>query len=302
MPEGNVLITGIGGFMGFHLAKEIAQLVPELNIIGIDRKPLAGVDNTIVVDLRDRGAFTRIFREVAPRYVFHMAGIIYSNDFKELYCGNVEIVINLLDLAQSSDFPVRVIIPGSAAEYGRVASKDIPITEKQPLNPVSAYGVSKAWQATVARYYALLGVDVVIGRIFNTIGRGAPESLAVGSFASQIKKIARGETPPCIMVGNLSTRRDYIDVADACRGLAAAAFTGKKGEVYNICSGHSIAMADILAMMISKAGISVSVEVDNQRVRSCDIEDSYGSNLKLLRDSGWQPSVAIEKSIEWMLG
>lgn len=302
MPEGNVLITGIGGFLGFHLANELAQLAPELNIIGIDRKPLPGVDNAVVVDLGDRNALAQIFREVAPRYVFHMAGVVYSNEFKELYNGNVEIAINLLDLAHSSDFPVRVIIPGSAAEYGRVASKDVPITEEQPLNPVSAYGVSKAWQATVARYYALLGVDVVIGRIFNIIGRGAPESLAVGSFANQIKRIMCGETSPCIMVGNLSTRRDYIDVADACRGLAAAAFAGRKGEVYNICSGHSVAMADILAMMISKAGISVSVEVDNQRVKSCDIEDSYGSNLKLLRDSGWQSSVAIEKSIEWMIG
>ena len=288
MPEGNVLITGIGGFLGFHLANELAQLTPELNIIGIDRKPLSGVDNAVVVDLGDRDALAQIFREVAPRYVFHMAGVVYSNEFKELYNGNVEIAINLLDLAHSSDYPVRVIIPGSAAEYGRVASKDVPITEEQPLNPVSAYGVSKAWQATVARYYALLGVDVVIGRIFNIIGRGAPESLAVGSFANQIKRIVCGETPPFILVGNLSTRRDYLDVADACRGLAAVAFTGRKGEVYNICSGHSVAMADILAMMISKAGISVSVEVENQRVKSCDIEDSYGSNLKLLRDSGWQ--------------
>jgi GDP-4-dehydro-6-deoxy-D-mannose reductase len=126
----------------------------------------------------------QIIENIRPNYIYHLAGEIYTKDWGKLYRGNVETTINIMEVKRTGT-SCRVVIAGSAAEYGCISDTDLPISEKQIPNPVVPYGVAKVWQTAIAKYYATLGVNIAIGRMFNIIGPGAPEGLSVSAFASQ---------------------------------------------------------------------------------------------------------------------
>lgn len=300
LSEKRVLITGSSGFIARHLALELLDRGTE--VFGVDRSPAPDGSALFQVDLLDPAATRQLIEEMRPDYIFHLAGVIHANSLEELYRGNVEPTLNLLEALKASRAAARVVIPGSAAEYGKVALSCLPLDEERLPDPVSPYGVVKAWQTTLARFYATQGVEVMLGRIFNVIGRGIPETLSIGAFAAQLKKIKRGGVAPRMAVGNLQPRRDFIDASDACRGLIAVAEHGVAGEVYNICSGSSVSMQDILRLMIGHTGLEVEIQVDPARLKAGEIDDSYGSYGKLAAASCWSPVVSIAESIERVMG
>jgi len=293
-----VLITGINGFIGTHLARYIKNEFPEARVIGIDLYTKTDEHKTYIVDLLNKDSVFKIVREIKPDFIFHLAGIIYSNNWKELYLSNVEATVNLLEAVRENGLSVRVIVPGSAAEYGLVSSERLPLTEDNRTNPVKPYGVSKVWQTAVTQYYASLGVDVVIGRVFNVIGEGLPENSSIGSFARQISMIKQMMCPARIMVGNLSSKRDFLDIYDVCSALVSVALRGKKGEIYNISSGSSIAMEKILVLMCTESALDVEIVVDPSRMAQGDIPDIFGSNTKLVEECAWHLKVPIDLSIK----
>ncbi|MBI5563107.1 MAG: GDP-mannose 4,6-dehydratase [Deltaproteobacteria bacterium] len=297
-----IVITGAAGFIGTRLGPHIAATHPGARLFSLDIRPPEGAAHPLSIDLLQREAVCAAFKEIRPDVVFHLAGVIFSKDWEGHYRGNVEATINVLEAVKEAGLDARVVVPGSAAEYGRVSPCDLPLTETQAPNPVSPYGVSKVWQTAVARYYAAQGVDVIIGRIFNVMGKGAHPGLSIGAFAEQLRRIKAGELPPALSVGNLKPRRDFIDVTDACSALAGLADKGRSGETYNICSGTSVSMREILEMMIETAGLKVSVTVDPERVKDADIDDIYGANAKMREETGWTPSVSLKESVEAIAG
>jgi len=301
MFKRTALITGINGFLGSHLVKVLQYQLPDVRILGIDRS--GNVDNlkTFKVDLLDKTAIKNVIKDTRPSYIFHLSGVIYSDNFTELYKGNVEATMNLLEVVNNYSRDSRVVVSGSAAEYGRVAIEDLPLSEKQLPNPISPYGVSKSWQSTAVRYYAAKGVDVVAGRIFNIVGKGVPVELSIGSFVAELKKIKSGKLPAHISAGNLLPKRDFIDVQDACNGLVSLAKKGRCGEIYNICSGRSISMERILRMMIKYMGLDVEIVIDPNKVKKSDIEDIFGSNQKIESETNWRQTLTIEESIKQVL-
>lgn len=296
MNHKTVLITGIQGFVGRHLAAVIHGKYPAAWIIGVDKVFDQGKENVIVMDLLDQKGTALLLEQVSPDYIFHLAGKIYTSSFKALYDSNVQSTENILEYLRIRGMPCRVVIPGSAAEYGAVRADDFPINEDHLTNPVSVYGVSKVWQTTLARYYGQLGVDVVIGRMFNLMGRGMPEGLSLGSFISQLKKIKAGDLPPRLVCGNLKPKRDFVDIEDACLGLIAIAETGTCGEIYNICSGKSVSIGDILNQMIQFLKMDVTIERDEKCYRLKDIKDIYGNNHKIYQETGWLSKVSLQDS------
>ena len=297
MIKGTVLITGITGFIGSHIASMLEEHYPHIAVIGVDRVAKSDKRRFIQIDLLDRESIKSLINDTKPDFVFHMAGVVNSKNWQELYQGNVESTINLLEAVKEAHFPIRVIIPGSAAEYGSVNKSKLPISEDQAYNPVSAYGVTKVWQTAVAIFYAQQGVDVVVGRLFNVIGAGVPESLSLGAFASQLRKIKSREIPPEIRVGNLKPKRDFLDMRDIYRAFVALAVAGERGEIYNICSGQSVSMEYILNEMIEKSGVTATVVVDQSRVNLADIQDIYGSNGKLCRATTWAQEYTLADSV-----
>jgi GDP-4-dehydro-6-deoxy-D-mannose reductase len=192
----------------------------------------------------------------------------------------------------------RIFVPGSAAEYGDAPPEQLPITENCPFNPISPYGVSKAWQYELAAFYAKgRGADIVMGRIFNLIGQNMHENLSVGYFERQLRAIRRGEQPAEVKIWNPTSRRDFVDVDDACRAVLSIAANGVAGEAYNICSGQSASTGTLLAMMAERVGVNVSLVDDPRHSGRIGIPDSYGSYGKLLTLCGWRPTISLDESV-----
>ena len=301
MNHKTILITGIHGFVGRNLETIIREKYPSARIIGIDIAFIKGNKHVVVMNLFDQNKISHLLEHELPDYIFHLAGSIYTPNFKLLYESNVLTTEILLDSLRNRGMSCRVIIPGSAAEYGAVHVDDLPLDEDHQTNPVSPYGVSKVWQTTIARYYGQLGVDVVVGRMFNLMGRGMPVGLSLGSFITQLKKIKAGDLPPRLVCGNLKSKRDFIDIHDACLGLIAIAERGACGEIYNICSGESISIGNLLDQMIRLINMNVPIESEEKLYKSIDIENIFGNNHKIFQETGWLPRITLLESCRRML-
>lgn len=303
MNHKKILITGSQGFIGRHLSVLIQRRYPYAEVIGVDYVDAKGKVNIPItrVDLLDQDKIADTIRRIKPDYIFHLAGKIYTSSFGELYESNVRTTKNLMECLITAESSCRIIIPGSAAEYGDVRFAALPVGEDYPPHPVSPYGVSKVWQTTVAQYYARLGADLVIGRMFNLIGKGVPEGLSLGSFVNQLKQIKKRSSERILKCGNLKAKRDFVDVEDACLGLMAIAEKGKRDEVYNICRGESHSIDSLLQEMIRMLNMTVHIEIDKERFKRQDIDEIFGCNEKIFKDTGWRPKIEIKDSCRKML-
>ena len=301
MDGKTVLITGVKGFIGRHLYRRLKGSWSESHIVGLDRTSAPEDADVEPIDLLEPRAVTDFVRRLQPDYIFHLAGLTFSDDWSRLYTHNVQATRVLLEASTSCGRLPRVVVPGSAAEYGWVSPADLPLLESHRADPMSPYGVSKLWQTAAAQYYACQGVDVVVGRIFNLIGTGVSPASSIGSFADQLRRMKAGKAPRQLHAGNLSAKRDFLDIADVCDALIALAQTGRRGEIYNVCSGASVSMEHILTRMIELSEIDVQIVRDQDRLKSADVPDIYGSRNKLCRGTGWAPRVSLECSLRQLL-
>lgn len=296
LPPGPIVVTGATGFIGNRLVDALASAGRAADIVAVSR------GGPRAADLRDATQAQALVREVQPAVVFHLAGRIFSRDLDELYASNVATTHHLLRAVQEHAPAARVVVPGSAAEYGRVPASELPIEETRPPAPVGPYGLSKAWQTAAAQYFATHGVQVVVCRLFNVVGRGAPAGLSVGAFAEQLRSIMGGEAPPRLLVGDLAPRRDFIDVDDACAALIALAALPDATGVFNACRGASLPMSEVLDMLVRESGVEVELVLDAERLRhGAEIPDSYGSSARLCAATGWAPVIPLRESLARML-
>ena len=295
------LITGATGYIGGMFARFLRKARPKAEVLGIGRGKCAieGME-CLEIDLTDRAATADAVVDFSPDFIFHLAGVPYSEDWETLLAGNVKTTISVMEAAGKCG-KGRVVVVGSAAEYGRVESSDQPIKESQALKPLSRYGISMVCRSAITTGFASMGCDAILGRLFNPIGPGLGEHLALGSFAKQVKAIAAGRQNAEILVGNLKAKRDFIDTEDACRAFLAIAEKGRGGECYNICSGRSYALSSLLDMMLDVTDIEAEIRVDGGRIRKGEASDVRGSTEKISKDTGWKPQVPIEESVRRLL-
>lgn len=290
-----VLVTGAAGFLGPHVMEAARDAWPGAEIAAIDLRPAAGADRMLVGDLRQPTVVRAMVAAESPEVVLHLAGIL-GGTLEELYDANVRCTENLLAAVAAEAPEARVVVTGSAAEYGAVPADELPVVEDRAPSPLSHYGLSKTWQTACALYHANTDVDVTVGRIFQMLGPNMPESLFAGSVCAQLARIAEGAAPAEVRVGDLEARRDFLDVSDVATALVALAAKGGRGDVHNICRGESVTMAELLDIMVDASGLEVRVVRDPQRARPSDVPDSRGSHGRLTRATGWQPSVTVARS------
>lgn len=250
-----VLITGARGGFGPAVDEHFSQQ-PGFVVFQTDIREAGGGDY-FRCDLCDPGQISALLTWCCPDLILHLAGTI-SGDFETSYRINVAATRHLLEEVKQKYPKTRVVLTGSAAEYGIVKEQDNPIQESRTPAPISVYGLTKSWQAMMMNYYAELGLDVLLARPFNLIGRGLSESLFVGRVYAQIDELKDGKIER-IKVGSLEAVRDYISFADAARQYEAISKYGIAGHVYHVASGRPVSMRSLLADILSEGGIDFSV-------------------------------------------
>jgi GDP-4-dehydro-6-deoxy-D-mannose reductase len=290
------LITGISGFVGRHLREELLR--EGWDVFGFDIRAAGG--NVFVGDLSDRALLSQVMLDCQPDAVFHLAGIIKSQDPQTYYTSNLFGTLNLLDAVMQMEKRPKIILASSSAVYGLTKSAR-PITERSPLRPVTEYAVSKVAQETTAlRYHYAFGLDVVIARMFNLLGPGQSPDLACSAFARQIA-LAEITEQTEIVTGNLDAKRDFVDVRDAVRAFALLAEKGEAGQTYNVCSERAVAIQGCLQEMMSQSQKQLSAKVDAARVQKNDVPVQVGSFQKLHKVTGWNPRIPLKESLADLL-
>lgn len=297
MNNKKIIITGINGFIGRNFLHVLLEKHTNAKVYGIDRA-LRTVKHFIPVecDLADREKVKCVLSEVRPDYVFHFAGTAYANDWDILFSSNVKTTLNLLESVKELAFNPRIVIIGSAAEYGIV--EKMPVNEMAMPNPISPYGASMCCRTNVALTFRNMGLDIIIGRVFNTTGAGVTERTPVGSFARQVAHIEKGFTEPVIHAGNLEPVRDFIDISDVAKAFYTLSMKSEKGGIYNICSGAGHSIADILDLYIKLTPNRITILKDESLLRKNDVQCMYGDNLKIKEEIGWELSVPLDESLK----
>ena len=275
-----ILVTGAKGFSGRCLVDLLAQRSGH-HVYLTDRLP-GNLDNYFICDLGDKRSVLALIEKTYPDQIYHLAGS-FSNDYDIDYEANVLSLKNILDSLLSLELGTRVLIVGSAAEYGIGDPGNNPVCEDRPLAPVSVYGLTKLYQTCLMHYYCNVHkMDLVMARTFNLFGRGMSNHLFIGRVYDQIKKYKRGEISK-VSVGNLLNKRDYIDVFDAMKYYELIMKNGTTSEVYNVGSGKSTMIKDLLQKILDEFELSMDileVKVDFNPDK-LDIADIYADISKL---------------------
>ena len=308
-----VLVTGAAGFAGSHLVARLLAERPAPEVVGWRRPRADGAeprsartrDERIAwqeVDVLDRDAVDRAVAELRPGQVYHLAGAAAVagswNSRATTLRTNTIGTEHLLAALQRSSPAARVLLPGSALVY---RPHDGPLDENAAIGPVSPYGVSKLAQEMLAAHHAADGLAVIRTRSFTHCGPGQDPSYAASSFARQIARIEAGAAEPTLRVGDLSARRDLLDVRDTVRAYHGLMQRGAGGAIYNVCSGSAHRMRDVLAGLLSHARVPVEVRVDPARLRPSDYPLLLGDRGRITAEIGWEPRIGLEETLRDLL-
>jgi GDP-4-dehydro-6-deoxy-D-mannose reductase len=257
-------------------------------------------------DLEDAAAVEAAVAAARPDGIVHLAGQSsvhesWSNPAATLRT-NVLGLLNVFEAVRRRRFEPRVLVVGSAEEYGAVDPDAPPLTEDAPLRPHSPYAVSKVAQGYLALQYALArDLPVIRTRTFPHTGPGRGEAFAESSFARQIAEVEAGRRRPVLAVGNLDAVRDFTDVRDVVRAYRALLDRGTAGEVYNVCSGRGRSIGDILRGLLEIACAHVDLQVDRERLRPSDLPSLVGDPRKVREATGWEPRIPLETTLRDLL-
>ena len=226
--------------------------------------------------------------------MIHTAGRTPPAPDDELYHANFWATLHLLSALRALGKPVRIVLSGSAAELGPVDESQLPVSEAHTCDPASAYGRSK-WMATKCGLSEVSPLEVMIARVFNPIGPGTPATQALGHFASRL--VESGPDLLELVVGDLDSRRDFIDVRDVARAMVALALRGRAGLVYHVGSGRSHRVGDGLERLIQLSGRPVRLSVDPVLYNRRGPADSRAEIGRIVEHTSWRPSISWEQSV-----
>jgi len=309
-----ILITGVTGFVGSHLAEYCLSLDQQVEVIGTCRwrsrreniEHLEDAINLYECDLRDASSVKTLLADIQPERIFHLAAQSYVpsswNSPGETITTNVIGQLNIFEAMRETNSTASIQIAGSSEEYGLVHPEEVPITEENPLRPLSPYAVSKVAQDMLAyQYFQSYGLKVVRTRAFNHTGPRRGDVFVTSNFAKQIAEIEAGQRPPVIHVGDLNPKRDFTDVRDIVRAYWLSLEHCSLGEVYNVASGKAYRIKEVLKILLDNSGQDIEVVEAPERLRPSDVPLLLGDNSRFCKATGWVPEIPFEQTAKDLL-
>ena len=304
-----ILITGVTGFVGSHLA-EFCLNRGDVEVVGTYRwrSRRENIDHIkdlelAEVDVLDQSSVRAALERIQPDWIFHLAAQSFVptswNAPNQTLETNIIGQVNFFEVLRSLDMTqVRFHVCGSSEEYGLVLPDEVPIKETNELRPLSPYAVSKVTQDLLGwQYFRSYGLHTVRTRAFNHGGPRRGEVLLPSDFAKQIAEIEIGLREPVVEVGNLGARRDFTDVRDIVRAYWLALEKGQPGEVYNIGTGNSPTIRELLDHLLALTEARISVRELPEKMRPSDVEILVSDTSKFESQTGWRPEIPFENML-----
>jgi GDP-mannose 4,6-dehydratase len=309
-----ILITGITGFVGSHLAEYILSLKERHEVFGLCRwrSPKDNLEkiynqvNLLEADLGDLGGLIRHFKTVRPEVIFHLAAQSYVltsfNTPVQTIWTNVIGTTNLLEAVRITGIDPVIHICSSSEVYGQVSETDIPINETCPFKPASPYAVSKVGEDMVAyQYFVSYGIKTIRTRMFTHTGPRRGDVFAFSAFAKQIAAAELGLQEPVIRVGNLESVRTICDVRDAVKAYWILVHQCRPGEVYNIGGNQTVTIGQGLEKLLSFSSKQLEVKVVPELLRPSDVTLQIPNTEKFSGETGWRPEIPLETTLRDIL-
>lgn len=308
-----ILITGASGFVGTYLAQHLLDLGSSeihgtyLSDSSKENSPVKDKITFHKIDLQDKDVTEKLIGDIMPDEVYHLAamanvaksftnpvGTLHSNIDAELHLFEALRVHNLLQ--------TKVLIVGSAEEYGYIQPEDLPINEKVALRPSTPYAVSKIAQDFLGlQYHITYKMPIYRVRPFNHIGPGQGVGFVAADFARQIAEIEKGKQENLIKVGNMAAKRDFTDVRDMVRLYPLILEKGEVGEVYNAGSGTSHTIQELMDILVANAEKEIKVEKDPSKFRPADVPELLADSSKVMQVTGWKAEISFEQTLKDIL-
>jgi len=303
-----VLITGATGFVGQHLIRALEEEdgPEEFAIFGTtypDVPPPSG-HGLFLLDLRSEKDVLKLVNEIKPDWIFHLAAVSSVRDSWRMRSETIETNVlgthNLLEAVRLGAPGARILFISSADVYGTAGSATQPVGEETPFKILSPYAYSKVAGELLCGFYETAeNLDIVIARPFPHTGPGQTADYVCSDWARQIALIERGTSAPILKVGNLEIWRDFCDVRDVVKAYISLLRKGRRGEVYNVCSGRATALQEILDFLVGQAStdVTITVEIDETKLRQTDVPFQVGNKRKTSEGIGWLPSIPINRTL-----
>ncbi len=294
------LITGCAGFAGSHLAEYL--LGKDEEVIGLrapddDCANLQHIKERLHIvgaDLRETDRVREVIESLKPQRIYHLAAFSSPaesfEDPERTYHVNFMGTFNLLSAWLRAGMECRFLLVSSAEVYGMVPKEKLPLREEMEPRPINPYAGSKAAAEILAlQFFRSYGLPIVLVRPFNHTGPRQSSRFVCSNLARQVAEIELGLRPPTVVAGNLDSARDFTDVRDIVRGYFDLLERGVPGEVYQLCSGHSISIRSVLGQLTSGASKPIQVSVDESSLRKHDAAEIWGDYSKAKLAVGWEP-------------
>jgi GDP-mannose 4,6-dehydratase len=309
-----ILITGVTGMVGSHLAEYVLADHPEVEVHGLVRwrSPLdhiRGIQHRLHLheaELRDLHSLVRLLSDVRPERIFHLAAQSYvSSSFTapaDTLHTNVIGTTNLLDAVRLAGLDPKIHICSSSEVYGQVKQDEVPIRETNEFRPASPYAVSKVGEDMIAQQYFLsYGIRTIRTRMFTHTGPRRGDVFAESAFAKQVAEIEAGVRDNPLKVGNLDSVRTFADVRDAVRAYWLLLEKCPGGEVYNIGGERTMLVGEMLEILKGMARCRIQHAVDPALVRPSDVTLQIPDTSKFRAATGWRPEIPLETTLRDLL-
>lgn len=304
------LITGIGGFVGRYFWEYLLIHEPDVQVLGLDMMQKSPWNHPALqyeaLNLMDASAIGKVVESFRPDCIIHLASMSsVGQSWKapaECFNNNTGIFLNLIEAVRCFCPTARVLSIGSSEEYGDYPSEAMPLNENYELHPGNPYAVARVAQEMLSKLYARsYDLDIMMTRSFNHIGPGQREVFVISSFIKQLVSIKKHGVHGKLHVGNINITRDFLDVRDVVDAYWKIINHGKKGEIYNVCSGNGVTLKNIIDKLCNILELHIDIVIDESLIRPTDNLHVIGDNYKLCHNLGWNRKYSMNDTLKDMI-